>query len=180
MIKKRRVCLVFLVILLSGCATSTINTDPYALRAMVDVDENSINDQEIYQDDMQFCSFEAAYNDVSNKGGLAAGSIGAAAGAAAATPAYLLAAPIAILAGGVAYFLGKGAEKGVEGNRRVQMMVNCLENKGYMVSLTGDYSVMEEEKKKENQCDESIITGSHLKRCTNHQTSSAGSAQVIF
>ena len=141
MIKKRRACLVFLVILLSGCATSTINTDPYALRAMVDVDENSINDQEIYQDDMQFCSFEAAYNDVSNKGGLAAGSIGAAAGAAAATPAYLLAAPIAILAGGVAYFLGKGAEKGMEGNRRVQMMVNCLENKGYMVSITGGYAV---------------------------------------
>ena len=85
MIKKRKICQIFLVILLSGCATSTINTDPYALRTMVNVAENSINDQEIYQDDMQFCSFEAAYNDVSNKGGLAAGSIGAAAGAAAAT-----------------------------------------------------------------------------------------------
>ena len=177
MIKKRRICQVFLVILVTGCAASTINTDPYALRAMVDVAENSINNQEIYQDDMQFCSFEAAYNDVTNKGGLAAGSIGAAAGAAAATPAYLLAAPIAILAGGVAYFLGKGAEKGVEGNRRVQMMVNCLEKKGYMVSLTDDYLVMEEEKKKENQCEETIITGSHLKRCTNQI---AGSAQVIF
>jgi hypothetical protein len=46
-----------------------------------------------------------------------------------------------------------------------------------MVSLTGDYLVMEEEKKKENQCEETIITGSHLKRCTNQI---AGSAQVIF
>ena len=166
MIKK--IGLIFVVILLSGCATSTINTDPYALRAMVDVAENSINDQEIYQDDMQFCSFEAAYNDVSKKGNLAAGSIGAAAGAAAATPAYLLAAPIAILAGGAAYFLGKGAEKSVEDNRRVQMMVYCLENKGYMVSLTGNYSVVEEEE--ENQCedeDKNINTGSHMKRCGN-------------
>ena len=141
--------------MINGCATSSLNySDPFTLRQAINVNKSLVANEEHFNDAMQFCSFEAAYMDVSNDGGLLIGSAVGGAAAVAAAPAYFYAAPIFLLGGAVSYFLGKGTEKANEDNARLGVMVACIQSKGYEVLVNGAYT---SETNIPNQIDNSSI-----------------------
>ena len=141
-LKAKKTKFYFLALLiLNNCATSSLNTsDPFVLRQMITVNEASIIDQEDFSDAMTFCSFEAAYMDVSKDGQILLGSAVGGAAAVAAAPAYFYAAPMFLLGGAVAYFFGKGTEKANEDNVRLGVMVACVQGRGYEVLVDGAFT----------------------------------------